>query len=247
MPDWLFFGTLFLFAILIIVLGFLSCRSARSDDSPVVRVDDIPVLTTYMGTKLSLWEGDMTKLKIDAIVNAANTRMLGGGGIDGAIHRAAGPELYKECLTLNGCSTGYTKITKGYNIPAKHILHTVGPIGENPDALSSCYSTSLDVAVENNVSSVCFCCISTGIYGYPNHKAAGVALDTVREWLDVPAHRGCIDRIVFCTFMPRDAALYGQALPLLFSAGGEDDGGSSASPDLSASSSASPGESNKSD
>ena len=127
--------------------------------------NDIPFVLTHQGTKLALWKGDMTKLEIDAIVNAANERLMGGGGIDGAIHRSAGPQLMNECRTLGGCKTGNTKITKGYKLPAKHVLHTVGPIGEQPEALSSCYRTCLDLAVESGLKTVCFCCVSTGIYG----------------------------------------------------------------------------------
>ncbi|KAK6512763.1 hypothetical protein TWF506_008930 [Arthrobotrys conoides] len=135
---------------------------------------------------------DMTRMAIDAIVNAANKSLLGGGGIDGAIHRAAGPGLYDECFNLNGCETGEAKITKGYRLPAKHVVHTVGPIywdykdeGRDPaEVLKKCYVNSLDVARRKGCKSVAFPCISTGIYGYPNDRAAVVACKAVREYLE---------------------------------------------------------------
>ncbi|KAF3918669.1 P123 protein [Arthrobotrys entomopaga] len=138
-----------------------------------------------------LIQADMTKLQVDAIVNAANKSLLGGGGIDGAIHRAAGEQLYHECLTLNGCETGQAKITQAYKLPAKHVIHTVGPIywehkdvGRDPaKLLKDCYVNSLDVARRNGCKNIAFCCISTGIYGYPNTQAADVACETVRMYL----------------------------------------------------------------
>ncbi|EPS43493.1 hypothetical protein H072_2514 [Dactylellina haptotyla CBS 200.50] len=137
-------------------------------------------------------QADMTKLECDAIVNAANRSLLGGGGIDGAIHRAAGPGLYDECLELRGCETGQAKITKGYRLPAKHVIHTVGPVhwdykdrGEDPSVfLKACYVNSLDLARRNGCKTIAFPCISTGIYGYPNRAAAEVACKTVREYLE---------------------------------------------------------------
>ena len=135
-----------------------------------------------LNKKICLYNGDMTSLQIGAVVNAANSSLLGGGGIDGAIHSAAGPNLLKECVTLGGCETGFTKLTKGHKLPAEYILHTVGPIGEHPGLLSSCYISSLNLAKEHSIRSIAFCCISTGIFGYPNAKAAKVALQTVREW-----------------------------------------------------------------
>ena len=132
--------------------------------------------------------GDITKLAVDAIVNAANSSLLGGGGVDGAIHRAAGQRLLEECRTLNGCRTGEAKITGGYNLPAKHVIHTVGPIysGSKYDAedLRNCYWNSLEVARNNDLHSIAFPGISTGVYGYPKREAAEIALATVKEWLD---------------------------------------------------------------
>ncbi|CAM9862140.1 unnamed protein product [Heterosigma akashiwo] len=167
--------------------------------------------------KISLWSGDMTKLEIDAIVNAANGSLLGGGGIDGAIHRAAGPNLRKECAGLQGCDTGDAKMTSGHDLPARHIVHTVGPIGENPEALASCYRRCLEVGVaEGGLRTLCYCCVSTGIYGYPPARAARVALATVRAWLEEAGNRGKVDRVVFCTFLPNDRAIYKKLLPEFF-------------------------------
>ena len=162
--------------------------------------------------KLVVQKADITKLSVDAIVNAANHSLLGGAGVDGAIHKAAGPDLFKECRTLGGCETGQSKITKGYKLPAKHIIHTVGPIlrkvGEN-DAeklLKSCYTTCLELMKEHGLKTIALCCISTGIYGYPNDKASKVAFNTVVEWMD--NNPGVLDQVIFCTFLPKDLNLY---------------------------------------
>ena len=132
--------------------------------------------------------GDITVLKCDAIVNAANKSLLGGGGVDGAIHRAAGPELLKECRTLHGCNTGEAKITKGYNLPSEYVIHTVGPVytgkPEDSENLKNCYRNSLSLAREKGIKSIAFSAISTGVYGYPLEDATEIAVATVREWLD---------------------------------------------------------------
>jgi O-acetyl-ADP-ribose deacetylase (regulator of RNase III) len=159
-------------------------------------------------------EADITYLPVDAIVNAANASLLGGGGVDGAIHRAAGTELLVECRALGGCRTGDAKRTRGYRLPADHIIHTVGPVwhggttGE-PELLASCYRRSLEVAAAHGISSIAFPCISTGIYGYPIELAAAVAVSTVRSSLDEFA---AIQEVIFCCFSPGDLRVYEIAL-----------------------------------
>ena len=144
-------------------------------------------------------KGDITKLSVDAIVNAANTSLLGGGGVDGAIHRAAGHGLLEECITLNGCKTGQSKITKGYNLPAKFVIHTVGPIwyGGNKnerELLKSCYITALNLAKENGIKTIAFPAISCGVYHFPLEEACKIAIDTVREFI---SKNDCFEKIVF--------------------------------------------------
>lgn len=174
--------------------------------------------------KIVHWRGDMTRLRIDSIVNAANNSLLGGGGIDGAIHRAAGRQLYNYCDRLNGCNTGEAKISPGFLLPAKFIIHTVGPVGENQTKLASCYTESLELVKDTKddsgnqlIREICFCCISTGVYGYPNKKAAKVALKTIRNWLESSEENmSSVDLIVFCTFTETDFDIYNNLMPLVF-------------------------------
>lgn len=157
---------------------------------------------------------DITTLAVDAIVNAANSSLLGGGGVDGAIHRAAGPELLKECRALGGCDPGDAKMTDGYRLPAKHVIHTVGPVwhggaqGEK-DVLASCYTSSLRLAAEANLSSIAFPCISTGIYGYPKELAAKVAVEAVRDYL---SREKSAMEVLFVCFSSSDLDIYNTLL-----------------------------------
>jgi O-acetyl-ADP-ribose deacetylase len=160
-----------------------------------------------MINKIEIVQGDITRQETDAIVNAANKTLLGGGGVDGAVHRAAGRQLYEECKTLNGCETGEAKITKGYNLKAKYVIHTVGPVwnrGEyNEEAkLKNCYENSLRLAVENNINSISFPAISTGVYRFPADKAAEIAVNTVVEFLK---ENPSIEKVVFVCF---DSEIY---------------------------------------
>lgn len=157
---------------------------------------------------------DITRLDVDAIVNAANSSLLGGGGVDGAIHRAAGPELLAECRTLNGCRVGEAKITKGYRLKARHVIHTVGPVwrgGSDGEAekLRSCYANSLRLAAEQGLESLAVPCISTGVYHFPSDAAAKIAVETVREFLSAPSS---IRSVVFCCFSDADRSRYERLL-----------------------------------
>ncbi|XP_068796528.1 ADP-ribose glycohydrolase MACROD2 isoform X10 [Struthio camelus] len=173
-----------------------------------------------LSEKVSLYRGDITSLEVDAIVNAANSSLLGGGGVDGCIHRAAGPCLVAECRNLSGCETGQAKITCGYDLPAKYVIHTVGPIarGHLTDAhkkdLANCYKSSMELAKENNIKSIAFPCISTGIYGFPNEPAAVIALNTIKEWLS--KNHNEVDRIIFCVFLEVDYKIFKKKMSEFF-------------------------------
>ncbi|XP_044728910.1 macro domain-containing protein CT2219-like [Chrysoperla carnea] len=178
-----------------------------------------------LANKVSVWQGDITTLEIDGIVNAANKSLRGGGGVDGAIHRAAGQILLEECFSLNGCETGKAKITGGYMLPARYIIHTVGPIGEKPKLLlykyiviQNCYTNCLNLAVENNIKTIGFPSISTGVYGerYPMEKATSVALNAVRTFLQKGKNADKIERVIFVVFSNDDLQTYHRYMQIYF-------------------------------
>jgi O-acetyl-ADP-ribose deacetylase (regulator of RNase III) len=159
--------------------------------------------------RISVEQGDITRFDVDAIVNAANTSLLGGGGVDGAIHRAAGPGLLEECRKIGGCPTGEARITKGYNLPARFVIHTVGPVykgrPQDRDLLAACYRNSLKLAENYEVRSIAFPAISCGVYGYPIEEACRVAVETTLEMLE---QISVIERVVFVLFSEGDAQVY---------------------------------------
>lgn len=196
---------------------------------PAESIDSSFPSSQDLNDRISLIRNDITKLRIDCIVNAANSSLLGGGGVDGAIHRASGPRLMEECSGLDGCGPGDAKITKAYDLPCKHVIHTVGPIydsarRQDPDLpeklLRSCYRTSMELAMQHGLKTIAFPAISTGAYGYPNHLAARAVTHEVRQFLDRNAGvPNALQRVIFCNFEPRDMDVYAQmmtfVLPLL--------------------------------
>lgn len=180
--------------------------------------------------RIGLIRGDITKLKVDVIVNAANNSLLGGGGVDGAIHAGAGPKLLKECAKLKGCRTGSAKITEAYELPCKKVIHAVGPI-YNPrrsddceNDLRGCYRTSLELATEHGCKSIAFSALSTGVYGYPSNDAAPVAIRTVKEFLE-SENGSMLEKVIFCTFVTKDVDAYNRWIPHFFPPAEEEHGG----------------------
>jgi O-acetyl-ADP-ribose deacetylase (regulator of RNase III) len=216
----------------------LSTRNTKMDYA--IELSEIPTLSHLYATnrlepssttkpnanskhndKISLIRHDITELKTSAIVNAANESLLGGGGVDGAIHSAAGPDLLDECRTLNGCDTGDAKITNAYELPCDKVIHAVGPVywttkrkGMHSQLLQSCYTKSLDLAAQNGCTSIAFSALSTGVYGYPSGEAAETAIAAVKGWLDAHEERSAkMERIVFCSFLAKDERAYEKFIP----------------------------------
>lgn len=179
----------------------------------VVKPTKIVLSRKIGGTSVEVLVADITTLEVDAIVNAANRSLLGGGGVDGAIHRAAGPRLLDECRTLGGCATGDAKITAGYDLPARHVIHTVGPVwggdeAENDRLLAACYATSLRLADDAGLRSIAFPAISTGVYGFPPDRAAAIAVRTSLEAIS----SNTLEKLIFCCFSDDSARLHAAAI-----------------------------------
>jgi len=187
---------------------------------PVTGTDARFPFSSTLLDRVSVYRGDITHVQVDAIVNAANTGLLGGGGVDGAIHRAAGPKLLKECRTLGGCPTGEARVTAGYNLPAKHVIHAVGPVyhprsTRAPLQLAGCYRISLQLAAEHGLKHIAFPSISTGIYSYPIENATQVAFGEVRKFLDTEQAKE-FERVIFVVFSAEDEAVYLRLIPEYF-------------------------------
>jgi len=191
-------------------------ETLKSLKKPIIPSNTKFSVSPDLNSKVSLWIGDITHMEIDAIVNAAKATLLGGGGIDGAIHKAAGHGLLQECSFIGGCNPGHSRITQGYKLPARHVIHTVGPIGEKPHILKQCYISTLRKVIVHNLKTIAFCCISTGIYGYPNEPAAHVALKTIRKWLERDNNHEKIERIIFCIFLPADYKIYKNLMQTMY-------------------------------
>ncbi|PVH88059.1 A1pp-domain-containing protein [Cadophora sp. DSE1049] len=182
---------------------------------------EAPKPSQSFNDRVGLIRGDITKLQVGAIVNAANNSLLGGGGVDGAIHRAAGPDLLKECRKLDGCDTGSAKITGAYELPCRKVIHAVGPIyssrfvEESAEDLAGCYTKSLQLAVANDCKSIAFSALSTGVYGYPSNDAAPVAIKAVKDFLE-GKDGDKLEKIIFCTFVEKDVDAYNHWLPRFF-------------------------------
>ncbi|KAK4130689.1 A1pp-domain-containing protein [Trichocladium antarcticum] len=180
-----------------------------------------PRPSSTLNARLAVLRGDITHLAVDAVVNAANRSLLGGGGVDGAIHRAAGPQLQRACRALGGCATGSAKMTAAYGLPCRHVIHAVGPVyelGDGPRSaalLAGCYARSLALAAGAGCRSVAFSAISTGVYGFPSREAAPVALGAIRRFLEGPEGEG-IDKVVIVTFEMKDVDAYNEFIPLYF-------------------------------
>lgn len=188
----------------------------RSQDLRPASGEDLPTPNQQYNEKICTIQGDITKLQVDAIVNAANKGLRGGGGVDGAIQRAAGPALLKECATLGGCETGSAKITDAYKLPCKKVIHAVGPIfqdiKESEPLLRGCYRKSLSLAVEYDCKTIAFPAISTGVYGYPSDDAARAAVREVYAFLKKPEGQQ-LDKVIFCNFLDKDVDAYAKYLP----------------------------------
>jgi O-acetyl-ADP-ribose deacetylase (regulator of RNase III) len=185
--------------------------AAAFGSAPLVAVDT-------GGARIEVVVADITALEVDAIVNAANRALLGGGGVDGAIHRAAGPDLLAECRSLGGCETGSAKITSGYRLPARYVIHAVGPVWggghrQEDDLLAGCYRSALQIARAHRLTSIAFPAISTGIYAFPGERAARIAVGTVAA--ELSAHPAAITRVMFCCFSPASAQVHADAIAAL--------------------------------